>query len=227
MRCGHCDCQESADLRAVFHDISNNLLTFSTLLETVDDNLIPDVNQRHVRMMRTQAARMLTLLKDAVEQDLQPEPVDVRALIGEIVSMADARRLATVTMPPGPQRWLSTRPAALWRAVANVVDNAVRAAGTTGRVEVAVRDESPNVVIEVIDDGPGFGRAPAGTASLGLAIAASLTRQCGGRLDVLTAHPHGVRVRLEFRDLRSGPLSPDLPAPTEQFAGTAGRSRRS
>ncbi|HEY2764379.1 MAG TPA: sensor histidine kinase [Pseudonocardiaceae bacterium] len=177
---------------------------------------------------------MLTLLKDAVEQDLQPEPVEVRALIGEIVSVANARRLATVTMQPGTmqagmmqagtQRWLCTRPAALWRAVANVVDNAVRAAGPAGRVEVHVHDEAPNVVIEVIDDGPGFGRAPAGAASLGLGIVASLTRQCGGKLDVMTAHPHGVRVRLEFRDLGSEPLSPGPPAPTGQFAGAAGRS---
>ncbi|HEX2301697.1 MAG TPA: hypothetical protein VHH34_24865, partial [Pseudonocardiaceae bacterium] len=51
------------------------------------------------------------------------------------------------------------------------------------------------------DDGPGFGKGPAGTASLGLGITSSLIEQCGGRVEVLSAQPHGVRVRLEFQDL--------------------------
>jgi signal transduction histidine kinase len=152
-------------------------------------------------MMRVQTARMLTLLRDAVDHELKPETVEVRALVEEIVSIANARRQATVTMPPGAPRWLRTHPAALWRAVANVVDNAVRAAGPDGRVEISIHDRPPQVVIEVVDDGPGFGNAPAGTASLGLRIVAALTRHCDGRVKVLPVHPHGVRVRLEFRDL--------------------------
>ena len=49
---------------------------------------------------------------------------------------------------------------ALRRSARNLVDNAVRAAGPDGRVEVAVRREGSRAVLEVSDDGPGFGRMP-------------------------------------------------------------------
>lgn len=226
VRCGHCDCRDAADLRALFHDLSNHLATFSIILETVDDDLMPAANRCHVLMMRTQTERMLALLRDAVEQDMSPEPVDVRALIEEVVSVANARRQAVVTMEHGAPRWLRTRPAALWRVVANVVDNAVRAAGPTGRVEVTVQDRSRNVVIEVADNGPGFGKAPAGTASLGLGIAASLARKCEGRMEMFSTYPRGVRVRLEFHDLEPDLAPLDLDVPTGLFAGAAAQSGR-
>ena len=155
----------------------------------------------HFSVLRTHTARMLHLLRDSMDREPRPETVEVRALVGEIVSVANARSQTTVTMKHGPQRWLCTHPAALWRAVANVVDNAVRAAGPAGEVEISVLDKSPTVVIDVVDDGPGFGKGPAGTASLGLGITTALAAQCGGRVEVLSVQPHGVRVRLEFQDL--------------------------
>lgn len=173
------------------------------MLESVDEDVLSSATRCQIALMRTQTARMLTLLRDSVDRELQPEQVEVRALVDEIVSVANARRQATVTVQHGHERWLRTHPAALWRAVANVVDNAVRAAGPAGEIEISVHDQFTGVVIEVVDNGPGFGNAPAGTASLGLGITKSLARQCGGNAEVLSVHPHGVRVRLEFRDLRT------------------------
>ena len=84
----------------------------------------------------------------------------------------------------------------LWRALANVVDNATRAAGQAGRVEVVIGQAS-QTVIDVIDDGPGFGNGPPGTASLGLQvvdIAARILRRQPARC----IHPRrvGTRVRI-------------------------------
>lgn len=167
-------------------------------------------------MMRTQTTRMLGLLRDSVDREPRPEVVEVRALVNEIVSVTNAGHQATVTFRPGPRRWLCTHPAALWRAVANVVDNAGRAAGPAGEVEISLHDGASLVVIEVVDDGPGFGNAPAGSASLGLGITASLAAQCGGTVQVLPALPHGVRVRLQFRDLA---------AASGEYRPRSGRSR--
>lgn len=154
-----------------------------------------------VSLLRAQTARMLGLLRDSVDREPRPEPVEVRALVDEIVSVTNAGHQATVTFRPGPPRWLCTHPAALWRAVANVVDNAGRAAGPAGQVQISLHDRASLVVIDVVDDGPGFGNAPAGSASLGLRIATSLAAQCAGTVQVFPALPHGVRVRLQFRDL--------------------------
>lgn len=161
-----------------------------------------------VSLMRTQTARMLGLLRDSLDREPRPELVEVRALVDEIVSVTNAGHQATVTLTPGPRRWLCTHPAAVWRAVANVVDNAGRAAGPAGEVQIFLHDRASQVVIEVVDDGPGFGAAPAGSASLGLGITASLAAQCGGTVQVLPVLPHGVRVRLQFRDLAAGAAGP-------------------
>lgn len=202
MKHQHCDCQDAAELRALFHDLGNHLVTFSCMLETVDRGPgRSQISHRQVSLMRTQTARMLDLLREAVDQDRQPENIAVRVMINEIVCMANTRRQATVILREGQERRLYTHPAALWRIVANVVDNAVRAAGPAGRVEISVHDRPPHLVIEVADNGPGFGKVRSGVASLGLGIAASLTRKCDGEIQMLPVYPHGVRVHLKFRDL--------------------------
>ncbi len=49
-------------------------------------------------------------------------------------------------------------PVGLRRSVQNLVDNAVRAAGPSGHVELRVLQHGATVAVEVADDGPGFGR---------------------------------------------------------------------
>lgn len=89
----------------------------------------------------------------------------------------------------------------LERAIRNLVDNAVRHAATA--VQIGSRRDGDNVVISVIDDGPGIPAADiervferfvrldearsrdAGGAGLGLAIARQLARKHGGDIAVL------------------------------------------
>src|SRR6266536_1603526 len=62
----------------------------------------------------------------------------------------------------------------LRRAVINLLDNAVRAAGPAGVVVAWVQPSRAGAVIQVDDSGPGLGNAPRGRASLGLGI----VREC-------------------------------------------------
>jgi signal transduction histidine kinase len=71
------------------------------------------------------------------------------------------------------------RPVALSRALACVLDNAVRAAGPGGRVRVAVRSADDGVHLTVSDDGPGIGRIAART-SLGLTTTRAMVAACNG-----------------------------------------------
>jgi signal transduction histidine kinase len=86
-------------------------------------------------------------------------------------------------------------PALLWRVLSNVVDNAARAVGRDGRVTVSI-DQPDDTVIEVADDGPGFGSGPPGKASLGLDIITSLLESCGGKLEVRSPSAGGALVRI-------------------------------
>jgi signal transduction histidine kinase len=112
----------------------------------------------------------------------------------------------------GP-RHLAVRclPLALERAIANLVDNAVKfGSSVTVRLDTTVADE---VAIEVDDDGPGIpdlekprvlepfyrtdeARSSVGGFGLGLAIAHTVARHHGGSLTLHDRLPHGLRARL-------------------------------
>ena len=96
------------------------------------------------------------------------------------------------------------------RAV-NVVDNAARAAGRAGSVTMAVRQDG-GPVIEVADNGPGFGAGPPGTASLGLGVVRSLLEACGGSLAIEVPPRGGTTVRVT--------LPAQVPSPAATPLGT-------
>jgi two-component system sensor histidine kinase TctE len=93
--------------------------------------------------------------------------------------------------------------------VSNLVDNALRYAGEGAVVTVRVFTQDNEACICVEDDGPGvtpqelprlterFHRATgasAGGSGLGLAIVQEIAHLHGGRLDMASVAPHGLRV---------------------------------
>ena len=116
-------------------------------------------------------------------------------MASELARLASAASGTPVVLRPGPAVNIKVSETPVWRALANVVDNATRAAGEAGRVEVVIGQAS-QTVIDVIDDGPGFGNGPRGTASLGLRVATSLLESCGGSLEVHSPAAGGTRVRI-------------------------------
>jgi signal transduction histidine kinase len=100
------------------------------------------------------------------------------------------------------------------RALANVLDNAVRHTPRGGTVDVACGEETGHAFVRVIDDGPGIApdllpqvfelTARAGGdsriegAGLGLTIAARLMRNQGGTIDAANAPPRGAALTLRL-----------------------------
>lgn len=88
---------------------------------------------------------------------------------------------------------------ALRRALTNLVDNAVRAAGRKGRVLVTVRPAGGgHVHVAVEDDGPGFGRVQLGNR-LGLTVVAQAALAAGGTIEIGVGAAGGVRVTMHLR----------------------------
>lgn len=190
------DLEDSVALRGLLHDLGHGLATLSCLVQTVrlDQNLTRDTDHT-VELTAHEIDRLLYLIRTAAPGGHRLELVSVRRLIRQIVELAAAAGETVVTLLPGHEVELWVDPTMLWRAVSNLVGNAVRAAGPGGRVAVSVA-RNRGVGIEVTDNGPGFGLGPPGSASLGLEMVAQFVRACAGTMTVHEVQPHGTRIQL-------------------------------
>jgi signal transduction histidine kinase len=118
--------------------------------------------------------------------------------------------------------WLEGNPDELHRMVLNLLDNAARHTPPASTVELRLRAESGDAVLEVSDDGPGIapelraqifdrfvrGDGPADTATgpgsgLGLAIVSAVAASHGGRAEAIESESGGALLRVRV------PLTPD------------------
>jgi two-component system OmpR family sensor kinase len=123
--------------------------------------------------------------------------------------------------------WLEGNPDELHRLVLNLLDNAARHTPPTSTVELRLRADNGEALVEVADDGPGIppevrsqvfdrfvhGDGPADTASgpgsgLGLAIVSAVAASHGGRVEVAESAGGGALFRVRL------PLSPGVPSAT-------------
>jgi len=223
--------RESELLANLRHDLRTPLTVISGFATALADGTAtgPDAG-RAAQAIEEEAARLERLVAElgAIERlragvdGLHPEPIDA----------ADAVRAATERFRPGASAAevtldhdvrngsgpsLAADRMALERILANLVGNAIAAAGPGGHVTVGARevaevgaDRRPGVAFSVTDDGPGFppGGAeraferfyrgdPARTgqgSGLGLAIVMELALAHGGEAHAENLSPRGARV---------------------------------
>lgn len=201
------------------HELRSPLASMRTQLEVADRlgeggdlplDLLPEVHR-----LSALVEDLLVLARSGDRTTRRPvEDVDVSGLLEEVASRyAAARvpvRLGAVPAPgaAGPPVVRAARDE-LFRAVGNLVDNAVRHADTAVRLAASARAEEVDVV--VCDDGHGIPEAErervfdrfarldeardrdSGGTGLGLAITRELVRRAGGTVRLEDASP-GVRV---------------------------------
>ncbi len=139
------------------------------------------------------------------------QPTDLAALLDELVR-GYRHRGANMTLDAAPAT-VPVRPKALRRAVANLIENALRHAGAAQPIDVALRRDGAETRIEVGDRGPGIpaaeaerlklpftrldeARSGATGAGLGLAIVDRIARADGGRLELLPREGGGLLARI-------------------------------
>jgi two-component system, OmpR family, osmolarity sensor histidine kinase EnvZ len=150
--------------------------------------------------------------RDEALEDLQP--LELSPLLHEIAG-AYQRRGAPLTTSVPESATVMARELPLRRALANLLDNALRYAGADQALELLVNVDSQGVTIEVADRGPGIppadvermkhpftrledARSNAKGAGLGLAIVERIMKRCGGRFDLLPRPGGGLRACLVF-----------------------------
>jgi signal transduction histidine kinase len=193
------DTRDTRALRGLLHDLGHEMTTLSYLVEAVrGDVSLPHDSGSRLELLALEMSRLLDLIAHglgSVDEAADREPIHLREMMTQLARLASLAHGADVALLPGPDAAPEMNAILLWRVLSNVIDNAARAAGPGGQVKLTIRQDG-RTVIEVADNGPGFGAGPPGTASLGLDIVTSLLEASGGSLEVTSAAGVGATVRV-------------------------------
>lgn len=214
--------------RRLLHDVSHELRSPLARLQAAiglahqqPDRIatsLERIERESVRMDKL-VGELLTLSRLEANPDLpKNEPVDMQELVDGIA--LDARFEAgddgpaiEVEIEGEPQATVRGAPDLLWRAVENVVRNAVKHGGAGGRVDIRLVARGPLVHVDVLDRGPGIFEADLPTVfepffrsnpgknnvdghGLGLAIAQRVVHAHGGSIVARNRDGGGLQVAI-------------------------------
>jgi len=156
-----------------------------------------------------------------MDQAAAPKPVDVARGLGDTLTLLRAKAKAksvrlTLKVEPGLPE-VDGLGGELNQVWSNLIDNAIDAVATGGRVDVTAQREGNTLVVSIVDDGPGvppalrervfepfFTTKPVGEGTgLGLAISRTLIEQHNGELD-LDSRPGRTELRVTLPISDSG-----------------------
>jgi two-component system osmolarity sensor histidine kinase EnvZ len=210
-------------LAGVSHDLRTPLTRLRMGIEMSADEGLREGMTADIEEMDKTIGQFLDFARS--EGGEAPQAVDVAALLFDVASQY-RRRGFTVDMPaagspvPAVGAGFSVRPQALRRAVSNLIDNALRYAGSENPVELDLNAAAGELAIDVRDCGPGIppqdverikrpfarleaARSNTAGAGLGLAIVERIARSHNGRLELLPRDGGGLVARLVLRSLEA------------------------
>jgi signal transduction histidine kinase len=163
----------------VRHDLRHAASTIQLLVATVRD-APPDPATDTALDAIAQSARGIADLVRSSDDESPADPIEVDQL-------ADRASRRAGLLYEGTLTWHCERACVvaqeldITRLLTNLITNACRAAGPTGRVHVTVSNEDGWVVVGVADSGAGF-RDAAPTVGVGLSVVAAMTVRLEGSL---------------------------------------------
>lgn len=177
-------------VRQFAHDLRQPVAAVITLAAAAFADLqAPEAVLQRLRQIAGEAAWMAKIVDDLLAgTGAEPgiEPVEISALVRDVVAselLTYRGQIVVRQVDTDEPRYVMAVGTRLRRALANVLANATRAAGNDGQVVVTERAETGVIVIEVADNGPGFGQIER-INGIGLEIALQMLAECGGRIQI-------------------------------------------
>lgn len=206
-------------IACTWHDIRSPLTALRGAIELSGG--APD-EQAQLEQSLKQSTRMLTEIVDQLydlskleSAELEPKmgPVDLAETVDTV--LVTARPLAqehgvtlTAVIDDGAYMTIAD-PVLLFRAIRNLLDNAIRHSSRGGEVSIRLAETEDHLVIEVLDDGEGIDEAllpvlfepyqsgsRPGLLGLGLAIVSRIVKLHGGASQVLNRSEGGAHFRI-------------------------------
>ncbi|WP_417910563.1 sensor histidine kinase [Candidatus Electronema sp. PJ] len=183
------------------------------------------VNRERVQDVMEDVELMAALIGELLafsRAEMNPQAVHLEQLqllpIVEVVIRRECPQSVSVIMHVAPEICLLASAELLTRALANILRNAVKYAGTAGPITIAATAQEREVVITVADCGPGvaeehldrlfepfFRPEPSrnrdsGGVGLGLAIVKTCVESCAGTVSAKNLQPQGFMVTMVFQE---------------------------
>jgi two-component system osmolarity sensor histidine kinase EnvZ len=220
--------QMSANLRQMEEDrslllagISHDLRTPLTRLRMEAELSVTDAEARagmeaDITEMDRTIGQFLDFARPQTLETTALEPTDLTNLLTEIAERYGerVRHPTSADFSSGPVL-VKIRSQSLRRAIVNLIENALRHGGNEAPVELSLTLENAEIVIAILDRGPGIApadverlkqpftrgeaaRTGAAGAGLGLAIVERLIRAQGGRLELLPREGGGLAAQIRL-----------------------------
>ena len=212
----------------VSHELKTPLQSIMGSAELIENGLVKQEDMpRFVGHIRTEAARLVTLIEDIIRLsqldeggELPFEPVDLKKLAEEAsASLASAAAEKQVTIRVhGDDRQITTVRRLASEIIYNLCDNAVKYNREGGSVDVTIDGTAHGAVVTVQDTGIGIppehqsrvferfyrvdkshSRQSGGTG-LGLSIVKHAVQYLGGRIELESQPGKGTTMRVHFPD---------------------------
>jgi signal transduction histidine kinase len=151
--------------------------------------------QTRMTLIHQQFSAIAELLAGEFDSSQGADTVNLTRLVTECADVVRLTHRGRIATARSTQVLVHGEQPLLRRAIANMLDNACRAAGSSGTVTVRVSLDDDHARVEVSDDGAGFGGISSGTGH-GLQVIAAAVRACRGRLEISSGPGAGTTVRL-------------------------------
>ena len=208
------------------HELRTPLAVMRTKLEVFEKNKKPSDTdyQETVNMIRMQTSRLshvidilleMTDLQSAQKQDLISLADMTEEVICDLTAVAEKKKI-TISQNPGTAEIIGND-TLVYRAIYNLVENAIKYNNTGGKVTVSIKEDSEFASVIVSDNGPGIEQEDwqhifepffridksrsrdMGGAGLGLALVKEIARQHGGDIYVVQSSKNGTQIALKLR----------------------------